>query len=236
MSIRGSEVADGPPQAATAGSASLQSIDRYIRRASVLIARHEALLDRLDVALGDGDHGSNMGIGLRTVIRTLDETPPAARPTDAGTLLRQIGHGLVSSVGGASGPLYGTAFIEAGFYLADVARFDTATVAEAFEVAARALARRGRCSVGDKTILDALDPAARAIREAADRGEPLSVAMRLATGAAARGMRATTPLVARRGLALRLGERSRGHRDPGATSCFLLVLAMASDGRARRPT
>jgi dihydroxyacetone kinase-like protein len=91
-------------------------------------------------------------------------------------------------------------------------------------------------AAGDKTILDVLDPAARAIREAADRGESLPVAMHRATGAGARGMRATIPLVARRGLALRLGERSRGHRDPGATSCFLLVLAMAGDGRARRPT
>jgi dihydroxyacetone kinase-like protein len=232
MSIRGSGVADGPEPAVLAGPAALASVDRYIRRATTIIERHEALLDRLDVALGDGDHGSNMGIGLRTVVRSLDEMPAEARPADVGGLLRHIGHGLVSSVGGASGPLYGTAFIEAGFFLAGADRLDTATVAEAFDVATRALARRGRCTVGDKTILDALEPAARAVRVAADRGEPIGVATRLATGAAANGMRATIPLVARRGLALRLGERSRGHRDPGATSCFLLVLAMAMPDRS----
>jgi dihydroxyacetone kinase-like protein len=169
-----------------------------------------------------------MSIGLRTIARTLDDLPPASRPGDIGEMLRFIGHGLVSSVGGASGPLYGTAFLEAGFLLAGRDVLDTTAVADAFEAGARGLARRGRCAVGDKTILDALDPAARAVREAADRGAPLPSALRSATGAAAAGMRATIPLLARRGLALRLGERSRGHRDPGAVSCFLLVLAMAT--------
>jgi len=236
MSIRGGGLAEGPEIAAVDGAATLKSVDRYLRRAASIVERHESLLDRLDVALGDGDHGTNMVIGLRTVIRTLDETPAASRPADAGSLLRFIGHGLVSSVGGASGPLYGTAFIEAGFFLADAQRLDTATVADAFEVATRALARRGRCGVGDKTIFDALEPASRAVRAAALRGDPLPVALRLATGASAAGMRATIPLVARRGLALRLGERARGHRDPGATSCFLLVLATAASDRATRPT
>ncbi len=231
MSIRATGVVDGPGASAIEIADGLQRVDRYLRRATAMVERHEALLDRLDIALGDGDHGSNMGIGLRTVLRTLDESRPVDRPANVGELLRFVGHGLVSSVGGASGPLYGTAFIEAGFYLADVERLDTETVAEAFEVGARALSRRGRCAVGDKTILDALDPAARAVRAAADRGDPLPIALHRAAGAAAGGMRATIPLVARRGLALRLGERSRGHRDPGATSCFLLVLAMAAPDR-----
>jgi dihydroxyacetone kinase-like protein len=234
MSIRAGRVAErasvSPGPAATA----LEHVEAYLRRATSVIERHEPLLDRLDAALGDGDHGSNMTMGLRTIVRTLDEMPGEARPSDVGGMLRFIGHGLVASVGGASGPLYGTAFLEAGFLLSDRDRLDTPTVAEAFEVAARALARRGRCEVGDKTILDALDPAVRAFRIGADRGDPLEVAVRAAIGASAAGMKATIPLVARRGLALRLGERSRGHRDPGATSCFLLMRAMPPPAGAER--
>lgn len=234
MSIRATGLVDGRVSSAIEGAVGLE---RYLRRATTVVERNEALLDRLDLALGDGDHGTNMGIGLRTTLRTLDELPPGERPPDIGALLRFVGHGLVASVGGASGPLYGTAFIEAGFFLAEAERLDTATVAEAFEVGAHALARRGRCAVGDKTILDALDPAARAVRAAADAGEPLDSALHAAAVAAAVGMRATIPLVARRGLALRLGERSRGHRDPGATSCFLLLRAMVMPERPpRRPS
>jgi dihydroxyacetone kinase-like protein len=227
MSIRAGGVAEGATASPGPAAKALERVEAYLRRATTVIERHEPLLDRLDVALGDGDHGSNMTMGLRTIVRTLDEMPAEARPSDVGAMLRFIGHGLVASVGGASGPLYGTAFLEAGFLLSDRDRLDTATVADAFEVAARALARRGRCEVGDKTILDALEPAARVFRMSAERGDPMEVAVRAAIGAAAAGMKATIPLVARRGLALRLGERSRGHRDPGATSCFLLMRAMA---------
>ena len=133
----------------------------------------------------------------------------------------------MASVGGASGPLYGTAFIEAGFALAGRPTAGPADLAAALEAGQAGLVRRGRCVVGDKTILDALDPAVRALREGADAGDPLGACVAAAAVAAAGGMRATIPLVARRGLALRLGERSRGHRDPGATSCFLLLAAMA---------
>lgn len=228
MSIR-RDSADGTPGPAAATTIlSLDDMRRYMRRATVLIERHEALLDRLDEALGDGDHGANMTIGLRSVVRALDDADlHGDDPADVGGFLRLVGHTLVSSVGGASGPLYGTAFIEAGFFLAGLDRLDLGALADGFEVGTRALARRGRCAVGDKTILDALAPAARALRVAAHSGDPLTVALRDAAFAARAGMRATIPLVARRGLALRLGERSRGHQDPGATSCFLLVRAMA---------
>ncbi len=205
----------------------------WLRWSSASIARHEALLDRLDAALGDGDHGTNMAIGFGSVTRAIDDLYPSqpgfdGRPQDIGSLLRLVGHTLVSSVGGASGPLYGTAFVEAGFLLAGRPWLDLDALADAFEVAARALARRGRCEVGDKTIFDALDPAARALRRGAAAGIPLGLAVGEAALAAHHGMRATIPLVARRGLALRLGERSRGHQDPGATSCFLIVRAMAA--------
>lgn len=195
---------------------------RYLERAARTIERHRSLLDRLDAALGDGDHGENMVIGLQAVVQSLDATPGS----DFGALLRRVGHALVASVGGASGPLYGTAFIEAGFALDGIDRPDPAALVEAFESSVRGLARRGRCSVGDKTILDALEPATRAFRDAVEAGAPLPDALASASWAARAGMRATIPLIARRGLALRLGERSRGHQDPGATSCFLLIRAM----------
>jgi dihydroxyacetone kinase-like protein len=199
---------------------------RFVERAAAALARHEALLDRLDAALGDGDHGTNMAIGFGLALPAV-RVGLADRPDDVGELLRLLGHSLVASVGGASGPLYGTAFIEAGFALAGRPAAGPRELATALEAGRAGLARRGRCAVGDKTILDALDPAVRALRAGADAGEPLDACLAAAAGAAAGGMRATIPLVARRGLALRLGERSRGHRDPGAASCFLLLGAMA---------
>lgn len=199
-----------------------------LRRGAATIARHEGLLDRLDAALGDGDHGANMAIGLDAVVRIVDASYPDDGSVDVGDLLRLVGHTLVSSVGGASGPLYGTAFIEAGFELAGATSLDLRDVADAFGIGAAALARRGRCAIGDKTIFDSLEPAARSLRAAADDGRPIGEALAEATRAARAGMTATTPMVARRGLALRLGERSRGHQDPGATSCFLLIRAISA--------
>jgi dihydroxyacetone kinase-like protein len=198
----------------------------FVERAAADLRRHEALLDRLDAALGDGDHGSNMVAGFTAAVPAA-RSALAERPDDVGEILRLLGHTLVGSVGGASGPLYGTAFIEAGFSLAGSASAGPAELAAAFEAGRAGLIRRGRCTVGDKTILDALDPAVRALRSGADASRPLGECVAAAAGAAAGGMRATIPLVARRGLALRLGERSRGHRDPGAASCYLLLQAMA---------
>lgn len=198
------------------------ALRRYLVRAAATLERHRPLLDRLDASLGDGDHGENMVVGFSSVVRSLEAKP--GEPV--GELLRQIGHTLVAHVGGASGPLYGTVFIEAGFTLAGVDSVDGPALADALEAGVRGLARRGRCTLGDKTILDALHPAAQAVRTAVDEGLPIGEALPRAALAARDGMRATIPLVARRGLALRLGERSRGHRDPGATSCFLLVRAM----------
>ena len=215
-------------RAAAAGDGGLSApgVMAFVERAAADLRRHEVLLDRLDAALGDGDHGSNMVAGFTAAVPAA-RAALAERPDDVGEILRLLGHTLVGSVGGASGPLYGTAFIEAGFSLAGSASAGPAELAAAFEAGRAGLIRRGRCTVGDKTILDALDPAVRALRSGADASRPLGDCVAAAAGAAAGGMRATIPLVARRGLALRLGERSRGHRDPGATSCYLLLQAMA---------
>lgn len=191
-------------------------------RARRTIDRHAAALTRLDAVLGDGDHGDNLSIGFRAVEELIAGLPLETLPGD---LLRSVGHCLISAVGGASGPLYGTAFIEAGFRAGDADVIDAPLAASMLEAATDGLARRGRCAVGDKTILDTLEPASTALAaavRAADDGASAVLAM---VAAARAGMRSTRPLVARRGIALRLGERSAGHLDPGAVSCFLILLA-----------
>jgi dihydroxyacetone kinase-like protein len=195
-----------------------------IRRTRLAVERHAAALTRLDAILGDGDHGDNLATGFRAVDDLLDDLPAEALP---GELLRAVGHRLVATVGGASGPLYGTACIEAGFRAGDAEIVDAPLAAEMLLAAAAGLARRGRCTVGDKTILDTLQPAAEAFAASVAAGKTSAEAQRAALAAGRRGMRSTTALVARRGLALRLGDRSIGHRDPGAVSCLILLLAFA---------
>lgn len=194
-----------------------------VARCRIVVERHAAWLTRLDAVLGDGDHGDNLVIGFRAVDDMLrgmsDETNP-------GDLLRAVGHRLVAAVGGASGPLYGTAFLEAGARADDAVTLDGATVAAMLTAAAEGLARRGRSAVGDKTILDTLAPAAAAFSQAIAEGASPRTATGLAVRAGTRGARSTRAMVARRGLALRLGERSAGHLDPGAVSCLLLLRAL----------
>jgi dihydroxyacetone kinase-like protein len=196
-----------------------------IARCAASMERHAAWLTRLDAILGDGDHGDNLAIGFRAVMAAVDALPADSSP---GAILRAVGHRLVAAVGGASGPLYGTAFLEAGHRSGDAETLDPATLRAMFTAAAEALARRGRCAPGDKTILDALAPAADAFARAVDRGTPLDRAGVAMVHAGLAGMRSTRPLVARRGLALRLGTRSAGHLDPGAVSCVFLLRALAS--------
>jgi dihydroxyacetone kinase-like protein len=195
-----------------------------LRRARRAIDRHAAALTRLDAVLGDGDHGDNLSTGFRAVEELLDELPGEIPPGD---LLRAVGHRLVGTVGGASGPLFGTAFIEAGFLAGDTDRLDPPLVAAMLRAAAAGLARRGRCAVGDKTILDTLMPAVEAFAATVASGGSGRAAQKAALVAAREGMLSTVPLVARRGLALRLGDRSAGHLDPGAVSCFVVLLALA---------
>jgi len=194
-----------------------------LARCRVVMERHAGWLTRLDAVLGDGDHGDNLVIGFRAVDDLLLELPEQTLPGD---LLRAVGHRLVAAVGGASGPLYGTAFLEAAARADDAPALDSPTVAEMLTAAAEGLARRGRSAVGDKTILDTLAPAAAAFAVAIDDGASPQRATALAVRAGARGARSTRSMVARRGLALRLGERSVGHLDPGAVSCLLLLRAL----------
>lgn len=214
------------PSSAAAAAAAIDAtfLRSGLVRARRTIDRHATTLTRLDAVLGDGDHGDNLSIGFRAVEDLVEGLPPETLP---GELLRAVGHCLVSAVGGASGPLYGTAFIEAGFRAGSAATIDMALAASMLEAATDGLARRGRCTVGDKTILDTLRPAATALTAAVEAGSDVSSTARATVRAARAGMRSTRPLIARRGIALRLGERSAGHLDPGAVSCLLIVLALA---------
>jgi len=202
----------------------------YLHRCRRIVRRHAAALTRLDATLGDGDHGDNMLIGFAAV----DEELAGTDADDVPALLQRVGMALVTSVGGASGPLYGAAFIEAGFAARRHARLGMEELAEMLAAGAEGLARRGRCAVGDKTIYDALAPGAEALRDAVADGVDEAGCIARTVRAAWRGMRASDAMVARRGLAMRLGERSRGHRDPGAASCFLLLRAVALPHPHRR--
>jgi dihydroxyacetone kinase-like protein len=215
---------DAAPRTITAAD-----LRAWIARSEQAVVRHRAYLDRLDASLGDGDHGENMSVGLGEAVRALGGELDA---TDPGEVLRRLGQLLVASVGGAGGSLYGTAFMEAGIAVAGQRELDAPALAAAFDAAAEGVARRGRCRAGDKTIYDAMRPAADAVARVAGAGGDVEAAIGHAAAAAWAGMRATRPLIARRGLALRLGERSRGHVDPGAVSCFLLVRAMLAGHRA----
>lgn len=176
-------------------------------------------LTQLDVAIGDGDHGRNMALGFRAVRDQLD----IIAPNTPGALLRFTGMTLLSTVGGASGPLYAAAFIAAGVAARSNAALTITDLALMIRAAADALARRGRCRLEDKTILDALEPAARALTEAALTNRSLTAGLRAAAKAAQIGMEATIPMIAHRGLAMQYGPASKGHQDPGATSCYLII-------------
>lgn len=188
-------------------------------------------LTKLDEAIGDGDHGWNMAFGFQRICEQIQEIPP----TSPDLLLRTAGMTLVTTVSGASGPLYGAAFIAAGLEARSKTGLDLADLAQMTQAAAEALARRGRARLGDKTILDALQPAALALAAAARHKRSLSRGLEAAVDAARHGMEASIPLVARRGLAMQYGAASIGHQDPGATSCYLLFDSVLQTYRRHFP-
>jgi phosphoenolpyruvate---glycerone phosphotransferase subunit DhaL len=195
----------------------------WLRRFAEVVHEHRDELTALDAAIGDADHGSNMDRGMAAVVAVLDDAPPA----DAAGLLKKTGATLVSKVGGASGPLYGTFFLRMAGAAGD-GDLDDATVARALRAGLEGVVARGKAEPGDKTMVDALGPACDALDAAVGAGKPLADALAAATEAAAQGRDATVPMVARKGRASYLGERSAGHMDPGATSVTLLVEAAAA--------
>jgi phosphoenolpyruvate---glycerone phosphotransferase subunit DhaL len=185
-----------------------------MRRFAGEMGEHRQELVRLDTAIGDGDHGTNLDRGMRKAMEKLD----AAEQPDPGAVLKTVAMALVSSVGGAAGPLYGTLFLQMGTALSGQEEVDLAGWAAAWRKGLEGVQARGKAEPGDKTMVDALIPAIEALEGASDLGEGL----RAATQAAEEGMRATIPLVARKGRASYLGERSKDHQDPGATSTYYL--------------
>ena len=201
------------------------SVNDWMNRAAASIEAEADHLTQLDAAIGDGDHGMNMMRGMRAVTAALADGDPGAPP---GKRLILAGKTLVSTVGGASGPLWGSALRHGGRELGDTPVLDGAALVEVLTAALAAVQDLGAAEPGDKTMVDALSPALATLRERLDAGDPLEAALAAAAAAADEGARATTPMQARKGRASYLGERSVGHQDPGATSTALIVRALGS--------
>ena len=191
----------------------------WMNRFAAEMSEHRAELVALDTAIGDGDHGTNMNRGMTKALEKLG----AAEQPDPGAVLKTVAMALVSSVGGAAGPLYGTLFLQMGGALAGEPEVDLPKYAAAWRKALEGVQARGKAEPGDKTMVDALIPAVEALESASD----LETGLRAAVQAAEEGMKATTPLVARKGRASYLGERSKDHQDPGATSTYYLFKSAA---------
>ena len=196
-----------------------EHVIRFIEGVAARIKTNRDYLVQLDSPIGDADHGINMDRGFTTVIEKL----PTVADKDIGTILKTVGMTLVSTVGGASGPLYGTAFIRAGMALADRYELTPAEVVAALEAALEGIQARGKAQRGEKTMVDAIGPGIDVLKEAQSSGEDFLSAVRRAVAATEAGMKATIPMLATKGRASYLGQRSIGHQDPGATSSFLMA-------------
>lgn len=195
----------------------------WLKTFAEAITANKDYLTQLDAAIGDADHGINMDRGFQAVLAKL----PTLTDQDIGAALKTVGMTLVSTVGGASGPLYGTLFLQMGTATAGKLELTLADWINALEAGVDGVVRRGKATPGDKTMIDSLIPALAALKAAAAEGASFASALRRSEQAARQGMLDTIPLVARKGRASYLGERSTGHQDPGATSAHLLLAAAA---------
>jgi dihydroxyacetone kinase-like protein len=198
---------------------SVEDLKEWLGEFARLIFEHRDVLTDLDAAIGDADHGNNMSRGMASVVADLSGTTVAA-------LAKRAGMTLVSSVGGASGPLYGTFFLRFASAAGEVNELDASSFAVAMRAGLDGLVSRGKAEVGDKTMVDALAPAVEALER--NRAQPLSAGLDAARRAADDGRDATVAMVARKGRASYLGDRSVGHQDPGATSAALLIRAAST--------
>jgi dihydroxyacetone kinase-like protein len=199
-----------------------QTTRDIIREMAAVMEENRRYLTKLDSEIGDGDHGNNMNRGFAAALERLD----GAETSTPADVLKAVSMALISKVGGAAGPLYGTAFLRASTALSDKEEVSADDAAEALEAALGGVKQRGKAEVGDKTLVDALTPAVEAAKEAAGEGSVAAV-LRAAAGAAEEGAESTVPLTARRGRASYLGARAAGHQDPGATSTYILLDAAA---------
>ncbi len=202
---------------------SRQDVLDWIKGVAGVLAENKDYLTQLDSAIGDADHGANMSRGFQAVLGKL----PTVSDKDIGTIFKTVGMTLVSTVGGASGPLYGTFFMQAGTASAGKQELTAADWGAALEAAVNGVVMRGKAVLGDKTMVDVLTPALEAFKDAVVQNATIGLALTRSVQAAEEGMKATIPLVARKGRASYLGERSAGHQDPGATSTFLILKCAA---------
>jgi len=206
------------------------TVRRWLEGSAAALHEQRDYLTQLDAAIGDADHGTNMDRGFSSVVAKLAELDGTEAP---GRILVTAGSTLVSTVGGASGPLWGTALRRAGRVLGDGATFEGPALATALEAALDGVVELGAAQPGDKTMVDAFEPAVRTLKQELDAGKPTAEALASAHAAAEEGMQSTVPLQATKGRASYLGERSIGHQDPGATSTVVILraleLAVAAD-------
>jgi phosphoenolpyruvate---glycerone phosphotransferase subunit DhaL len=204
-------------------SISRDQVLEWIKACSQVLTENRDYLTQLDAAIGDADHGANMDRGFKAVLNKL----PEISDRDIGTIFKTVGMTLISTVGGAGGPLYGTFFLQAGMKTAGKMELSLEDWYTIIEASLSGVVMRGKAEIGDKTMVDALTPALHALKLAVEENQPIELALISSAEAARNGMEGTIPLVARKGRASYLGERSAGHQDPGATSSYLILQAAA---------
>ncbi|MBE8522787.1 dihydroxyacetone kinase subunit L [Amycolatopsis sp. H6(2020)] len=204
-----------------------EGVAAAVRAAAAVVAEHRVELIDLDRAIGDGDHGENLNRGFTAVVAALDAAPPDT----PGGVLKLVATTLISKVGGAAGPLYGTAFLRASAKLGAVDPLDVPALLDALRAGLEGVQARGKAVGGDATMVDALIPAVAAAEKAAEGGGDVAAVLTAAADAADTGAQSTVDLVPRKGRASYLGERAVGHLDPGARSSALLLRAFAEAAR-----
>ncbi len=197
-------------------------IIRWLEKSAAVIEENKEYLTQLDSAIGDADHGTNMARGFAKVMEKL----PTVVDKDIGNILKTVGMTLISSVGGASGPLYGTFYMRSGMAVIAKEELTAEDLFKLLNTGVEGVVQRGRAQLQDKTMIDAWAPALKAYEAAMANGSDVLGAMEAAVAAAEQGMKDTIPLQARKGRASYLGERSIGHQDPGATSTHLILKAL----------
>jgi dihydroxyacetone kinase-like protein len=199
-----------------------EHVVQALERIAAALKSHRDELTRLDSPIGDADHGINLDRGFTAVIGKL----PTVANQDIGTILKTTGMTLISTVGGASGPLYGTAFMRAATVLNDMHQADAGQIIAALDAALEGIKARGKAQPGEKTMIDSIAPALAVLHETHTSDEPFVSIFQRAVAAAEEGVQATIPMLATKGRASYLGERSIGHQDPGATSAYYMMRAL----------
>ena len=199
-----------------------EQIIQWLQTVATVLEENKDYLTELDAAIGDADHGINMNRGFQKVLTQL----PTVTNKDIGSIFKTVSMTLISTIGGASGPLYGTLFLRASAVVTGKSELTTEDMNKVFAAAVEGVVQRGKANLGDKTMLDALSPAANTFTEAVANGSSFLDSLKQAVDAAESGMKNTIPMLAKKGRASYLGDRSIGHQDPGATSIYLILKAL----------